>query len=257
MPLGKHMSQYEHSLTAMKHLLDAVGDHWADWIGADIERWRSNRDTSHHLRAYGGMGSFNDIVICRANQHRITESRAPWANILFKWLKAICCFLAQHPNDSFTADALSNAVGMHNPSLSAFVGGNEAPSSMRGYANEDPKLQGWRCLDCGCSEASNRDIEYLLAQVVVPSMIFRSCEFLTLVQLVDRILECSINGIDNMRKEIVAAVTASDISLKNREGWMRPCPSCGRDATAVYRWRLITDKGFRFEPAADNLPLRK
>ncbi len=56
------MSQYEHSLIAMKRLLDAVGEaHWADWIHADIEHWRSKHSTSHHLSAYGGMGSFTDV----------------------------------------------------------------------------------------------------------------------------------------------------------------------------------------------------
>lgn len=50
------MSQYEHSLIAMKRLLDAVGEtYWADWIETDIEHWRSKRSVSRHLSAYGGM----------------------------------------------------------------------------------------------------------------------------------------------------------------------------------------------------------
>jgi hypothetical protein len=252
------MSQYEHSLTAIKRLLDAVGEtHWAEWIRTDIEQWRSNHDTSHHLSAYGGMGSFNDIWICRANQHRITEDQEPWANILFQWLKSICHFLVQHPNDSFTAEALSNAVGRHDSALSAFVGGDKAPASMREYANEDRKLQGWRCLRCGHSEASHRDIEFLVAQAVVPDMVFRSCELLTLDQLVDQTLACDINGMDNMRIKLAVAVRASGISLNDRKGWMRPCPNCGKDDTAVCRWKLIINDGFRFEPSDDNLPLRK
>jgi hypothetical protein len=257
MSLTENISQYENSLTAVKRLLDAVGAPWADWIGTDIERWRSNRDTSHHLRAYGGMGSFNDIFICRTNQHRITDGQEPWANILFEWLKSLCYFLAQHPDDSFTAEALSYIVGRHNPGLSAFVGGNEAPSSMKGYAREDRNLQGWRCLRCGYSEVSHRDIEYFIAQVIVPDMVFRSCESLTLVQLVDRTLACDIRCIDDMRKEIAAGVKASGVSLRDREDWMSPCPNCGKDDTAVYRWQLTIDEGYRFEPKADNLPLRK
>ena len=48
------MNQYEHSLIAMKRLLDAVGEsHWAKWIDTDITEWRANRDPSHHLSAYG------------------------------------------------------------------------------------------------------------------------------------------------------------------------------------------------------------
>ncbi len=77
------MNQYEHCLIAMKRLLDAVGEsHWAKWIDTDIKVWRANCDVSHHLSAYGGMGSFNDIWICRANQHTLTEAQEPWANTL-------------------------------------------------------------------------------------------------------------------------------------------------------------------------------
>ena len=65
------MNQYEFSLIAMKRLLDAVGEsHWAKWIDTDITEWRSNRDATHHLAAYGGMGSFNDIWIRQTMFHR-------------------------------------------------------------------------------------------------------------------------------------------------------------------------------------------
>ena len=88
------MTQYEHSLLAMKRLLDAVHEtHWAQWIATDIEQWRAADDTSHHLSAYGGMGSFNDVIICRANQHSVSEVTEAWANTLFEWLKSVCYFL--------------------------------------------------------------------------------------------------------------------------------------------------------------------
>lgn len=35
---------------------------WITWLKQDIEDWKTNHDVSHHSKAYGGSGSFNDIV---------------------------------------------------------------------------------------------------------------------------------------------------------------------------------------------------
>lgn len=252
------MTQYEHALIAMKRLLDAVGEsHWARWIETNIHDCRSGRDTTHHRSAYGGMGSFNDVCICRANHHTVSESQEPWANTLFESLKSLCYDLANHPHDFFDAPTLAKRIGRHDSALAAFVGGDQAPASSRGYVTAEPKLQGWRCLSCRHSEASNRDIDCLIADDVVPNMVFSACEGLTLDQLVDLILSLEIQHLESIRASLASAVTNSGISLKNRDGWMRPCPQCGKDDTGVYRWRLITDNGFRFEPSEDNLELRE
>jgi hypothetical protein len=50
-------------------------------------------------------------------------------------------------------------------------------------------------------------------------------------------------------------VIASSISLSARAGWMRPCPNCSSDNTAVYRWKRAANKESGFEPTDDNLPL--
>ena len=252
------MTQYEHSLLAMKRLLDAAHEtHWAQWIATDIEQWRAADDTSHHLSAYGGMGSFNDVIICRANQHSVTEVTEAWANTLFEWLKSVCYFLAKHPNDSFTAETLANRVGRHDSSLAAFIGGDRTPASMRGYATEPVKLQGWRCLQCGQSEVTDRDIEYLMAQDLIPNMVFSACGSQTLNNLVDKVLASDVSGAEETRKMLAAAAVASDILLITRDGWNWKCPHCDSDDTAVYRWVLRLDNECRFEPSTDNLPLRK
>ena len=102
------MTQYEHRLVAVKRLLDAVGEtQWAEWIATDIDRWREAEDTSHHLSAYGGMSSFNDIIFSQGNEHSLTAVTEPWANTLLLWLRSLCHFLAQHPDATFTAEALA------------------------------------------------------------------------------------------------------------------------------------------------------
>jgi hypothetical protein len=258
MPLRKSPGHYEHSLCAMARLLEAVGEkHWAPWVRESIHLWQAESDTTQHLSAYGGMGSFNDVMICRANHHDVTREQEPWANTLFEWLKAVCYHLARHPKARVTEATLAKAVGRYESVLAAFVGGEKAPACMRGYAKEGCKLQGWRCLRCGHSKVSAEDLEWYIAQDVVPGMVFRACATLTLDRLVERILHSKIPGIARARKELAAAVTASGISLHKRDRLMRPCPRCGTDDTAVYRWRLVSNGRKRFEPSDDNLPLKK
>lgn len=58
------MSQFAQALEATRSLLAAVGeDHWAEWLATDLAEWRASRRLSHHLSAYGGMGSFTDVLI--------------------------------------------------------------------------------------------------------------------------------------------------------------------------------------------------
>jgi len=251
------MNQYEHALIAMQRLLDSVGiSDWSKWIETDIEEWRRHRDVSHHLSAYGGMGSFNDIWICEENRNRISKTQEPWANSLFRWLKALCFFLAHHPNETFEAVNLSKQIGRDDSDLSAFVGGDRAPKSMRVYANQNPIILGDRCFNCGYAEVSDLSIEGMITDEVIPSMLFTACEHGALDKLVDRVLAIDIPDLDSKRRYLLDAIKRSDIVHRNREGWMRPCPNCGDNDTGTYRWRLIIDNELRFEPSDDNLPLR-
>ena len=134
MPQTSDVTAYEHALHATEGFLRRVGEqHWANWLQEDFAAWRETGDVSHHRRAYGGMGSLNDVIICRMNQHQITSQQEPWANSLFQWLKAILFHLSEHPTKSPTADMLRKAVGRDAPTLSAFVGGEHAPDSMRAF----------------------------------------------------------------------------------------------------------------------------
>jgi hypothetical protein len=55
---------YEEVLVALVDVLRAAGEvHWLSWMSEDLTSWRERRDTAHHRRAYGGMGSFNDLFI--------------------------------------------------------------------------------------------------------------------------------------------------------------------------------------------------
>ena len=45
----------------------------------DIEDWTRRQEVAHHLRAYGGMGSFNDLPSIRGNH-----------DYIFGFLKSVC-----------------------------------------------------------------------------------------------------------------------------------------------------------------------
>ena len=64
----KQTDIYTEALSCLRLIL--LADHpefenWIDWLERDIEDWTQRREVAHHLRAYGGMGSFNDLPSMR------------------------------------------------------------------------------------------------------------------------------------------------------------------------------------------------
>ena len=60
----KQADIYTEALVCLRTILQT--DHpefqnWIDWLEWDIQDWNQRREVAHHLRAYGGMGSFNDL----------------------------------------------------------------------------------------------------------------------------------------------------------------------------------------------------
>ena len=78
----KQTDIYTEALICLKLILHA--DHpefknWIDWLDRDIQDWTQYREVAHHLRAYGGMGSFNDLPSMRGNH-----------DYIFCFLKSFC-----------------------------------------------------------------------------------------------------------------------------------------------------------------------
>ncbi|KAF1070122.1 MAG: hypothetical protein GAK45_00895 [Pseudomonas citronellolis] len=66
------------------HLLREVDEsHWAAWLEWDAERLRDSdfQGVEHFLRAFGGMGSINDLVIHPLNGYRLTPAEAADVNV--------------------------------------------------------------------------------------------------------------------------------------------------------------------------------
>ena len=78
----KQTDIYTEALICLRSIL--LADHpefqnWIDWLERDIQDWNQRREVAHHLRAYGGMGSFNDLPSMRGNH-----------DYIFDFLKSVC-----------------------------------------------------------------------------------------------------------------------------------------------------------------------
>jgi len=250
------MKQYEASLRAMHKLLSRVEEsHWANWIEKDIKDWQQNKDVSHHLSAYGGMGSFNDVVLCKANTHNIAENLEPFANTLFDWLKALCLFFSKDPDQVYEAEELKKQVGYHDASLSAFVGGDSAPDSMRGLFEIGQQLSGLRCLSCGYAEIFQGSIDTFVLRILLPPLVFAASENNALESLIEDVLNKKIDQYKELNEATHEGLSAAGIKLTN-DDWNWNCPSCKKKDTAVYRWDIVSIKPLRFSPSDDNLEMR-
>jgi Domain of unknown function (DUF6966) len=250
------MTPYENCLWAIERLLSATDvTYWPDSIRRDVQVWQLFRDTSHHLSTYGGMGSFNDIFICRDKGHSVTEAQEPWVNSLFDWLKSVVFYLANDPKDAVSAQELEDNVGCYDSVFVAFVGGENVRDDARGRIADRPaRLEGWRCFQCHHSEATDRDLDRYIAENLLPKLVFDACEKQTLTDLVDTVIRLRIPNYETISGELKTTGSKSGITFLQRKNWTRACPSCDGNDTGMFRWILTVGNPVHFEPSEDNVP---
>lgn len=235
------MDFYKLILEAMYKLLDETGvGFWADWMLKDLDYWKNDKSVMHHLSAYGGMGSFNDVVICEENNHKVIKLQEAWVNNLLMGLKSVAYYLAKSEKGEINFDILKEKLKYN-------------------YS----KIQGSRCLACGYSELSESDVDNFIAPKIINEEIVKALSEGGLIELIDKVIHMNLPQIDFEREKIKRIINKSNISFTTLHRWMRPCPKCGSDDTAVYRWNRTKKKTMlmkeieRFESSEDNLPLRK
>ena len=132
---------YKISLGILKQLLEkSDNSHWANWISEDIQLWESKKDVKHHLGAYGGMGSINDLFVGG------TDKLGIWNNQVFDTIKNLSWNLAKQRIDS-------------------------APTTPEFYKYGNGQLSGWRCRNCGHSRLDENNIEQYLSFKYLPLLI--------------------------------------------------------------------------------------
>jgi|GEM_PF-5547412 len=239
-PRHQGSSTYENALVAMHELLEKTKiAGWARRIEEHLLLWRKKRDTSAHLGIYGGMGSFNDVIICKENGHVVSDLQEPWVNELFTWLKAVIFASARKPESCLSFEELSHSVGRHSPSLAATVGGERVPASMQGLVTDRVQLQGWRCINCGHCRVNRRDLHYLIAGSALPQMVLQAAEKLALPDLVEKVLSLDFGFLQTQQAELRVAIEAASIHyIDGPDPWHWNCPECQSRHTSVCRWDL-------------------
>lgn len=234
------MDYYKVVLEALYKLLNETGvKYWAEWISKDINFWIECKSVEHHLSAYGGMGSFNDVVICLQNNHKVTNEQESWTNFLLMNLQSLSVLLTE--------------------SKDRIIGLEDIKNNLRSNSS---KIQGARCLACGYSELSSYNVDNFIAPKIISDGIVKSLSSGNLMEFVEDVIGINLPEIEPAREEIIKIIQDSNINYTMLNRWMRPCPQCGSDDTAVYRWDRVKKMGFlfslqeKFEPSDDNLPLR-
>lgn len=217
------MNPYLDALNAMHDLLGALRErHWQNWITQDIQEWNNHQSVSHHLSAYGGMGSFNDIGFDDI-----------WLNVLFGYLKSACYYFAHHPMEKPDTTALNNSMG-----------------------SADFKLSGWRCLACGYGSVSRWNIDLFVAQKIIRQRIVSEAGHTRLREFVALVIRSHPTDETLTSANVSDWAKKSGLNIRESNEWLRPCPNCKSNDTAVYDWMLVNKHGYQFVALSNNLQLR-
>lgn len=210
---------FEDAQRVMVSLLNEVGErHWANHV--------SRASSSSFRGLLGGMGSLNDLIICRANSHNIADDDDPRANTLLTAMIGVC------------AETSSR-------------GAMTAEEATRRCAGGGVVLSGSRCLQCGHSFSGSRQVSSFVTERRLQRILADSS---AADWPVGRLLDYWHTGESSDEMEmLIARLQAAGIEYSPGDGWMRPCRNCGSEDTCIYRWTVSSDS---VSPASDNLKLR-
>lgn len=215
------MNSYLDALYAMSELLGALGEnHWRNWIIQDIAEWEDRHSVAHHLSAYGGMGSFNDLGF-----------EDVWLGSLFADLQSFCYYLARHAVGKVSISDVRDSMG-----------------------KLDLEITGWRCLSCGYGALSEYQIDHFAARRAIREAVLDALENDQIREFARSVV--NQKPLSNSNNTIVEWARRGGIHILEGSSRLRPCPSCKSNDTAIYRWRFSKQEGGKLVPSEDNLPLR-
>jgi hypothetical protein len=211
---------YKTSLELLQQIMkEEKYDNWVEWLQKDIRLWENERSTEHHLRAYGGMGSFNDVVVGG------TDLKGTWKSQVFTAIQSLACGLAKN---------------------------GEIPDF---YSSSADIMNGWRCQNCSLSRINERNIEIFLIGKMIPKLMKQFIEQNQLHEAlnIDKILD--LEEVKARRGHLKAMIINAKITIPEDINWLWTCPNCGSNKAIVYRW-IVNENG-DLEPSNDNLEINQ
>lgn len=217
---------YKKSLEILVKILQAEQyDHWANWMLEDLKFWETTKSVEHHLHAYGGMGSFNDVVIGGNDREGIWESR------VFGNVQTLAYSLAK---------------------------GDTLKTILEGIANRPniSEISGWRCRNCGDARINDRDIEFYIVNEFIPKFFVEYIredkfdEVMNIPKLIDS------EEVTKKRESLIDLIKGTNIILNPDTNWVWTCPKCGSSAVCAYRWNVLENE-FKLVEGNNNLEIKE
>jgi hypothetical protein len=195
------LENYLKALELLKKLLsDNKEPFWADWMQKDIDEWKNMQSTEHHLNAFGGAGSFNDVNL------NYEDNLGYWKNTLMSNLASISYGFAK--DRSFNLPDNSSTI-----------------------------LDGSVCQKCKNVVINENTITRFLAGKFIPIFLaeyFLTDSYLTLLDLEKLVLDTRIEVFKN---ELLQEVIEKNMQINyQNSAWAPNCASC--NATEKVYWEF-------------------
>lgn len=217
---------YKTALNLLIEILKDEGyDNWINWLREDIRLWETEHTTEHHLRAYGGMGSFNDVVIGN------NDTIGLWKSKVFGTIQTLAYSLAK---------------------------GNITTASLKEnfYGNEPTEISGWRCRNCGNAIINDRNTDIFMASFFIPKFFVKYLKEENLSGILDIEKMVLSEEVITKRQAIESLIKNTGIAFSETNDWLWTCPKCGSNEVCSYRW-LINEDDSTLTEADDNLEIKK
>lgn len=215
---------YKISLDILYRLLNESGnDHWANWIQKDIYLWTTQKRVDNHLKAYGGMGSINDLSVGGS------DTIGVWKNRLFDTTKNLSWSLAK--------GKLSTP-----------------PLEDKFYRYGSNEISGWRCRHCGHSRIDKSNIELYLSTEFLPKLFVDYIRQNKLIEILELKSIVGLKQIIEKRNAIEKLIQNANITLTNGNEWLWTCPECESKNVCIYRWQTV-DNDTKLIESKDNLKM--
>ncbi|WP_210489683.1 DUF6966 domain-containing protein [Rufibacter aurantiacus] len=216
---------YKISLDILFRLLkESDNQQWKNWIAKDIYLWETQKRVDHHLSAFGGMGSINDLSVGGSDTIDV------WKNKLFDSIKTLSWSLAKGRIPA-------------------------PPIDEKFYRLHSNELSGWRCTLCGHSRINKSAIELYLSNEFIPKLIVDYIKLEKLLDILDMKSITTYEQVVDKRQKIEKLIESENITLTDGNEWLCTCPKCKDKNVCVFRWH-INDEYTQLVESKGNLKIR-